>query len=76
MVGGTWFGLFAPAGLPVDILTKLREAAKKAETNIKADLEAVGHYPVPGGLEGFDKYIEADLAQWRIDLTRIGETVY
>lgn len=72
MVGGTWFGLFAPHGLPQPVLKTLQEAAKKAQTDVAAELTATGHYLVPGGLEGFKDYINEDIARWKADFEKSG----
>lgn len=76
MVGGTWFGLFAPKGIPDEARDKLRSAVAAAQTKIEKELAATGHYPVPVSVDEFRAYIDADLDLWREDLIRLGETVY
>lgn len=72
MVGGTWFGLFAPKGVPEPIVQKLRRAAVAAVAEAAPAFVATGHFPVPGGAEGFPRYIAADLELWKADFARIG----
>jgi tripartite-type tricarboxylate transporter receptor subunit TctC len=72
MVGGTWFGLFAPHGVPEPILARLQAAAEKAQTTVEPELIASGHYLVPGGLKGFKDYIDEDIAKWKADFERSG----
>lgn len=77
LVGGTWFGLFAPAGVPEEALSHLREALSAAQTAVSDQLVASGHYPVPvANHEEFRDYIVADLDRWRADLEALGEPVY
>ncbi|MDX5501635.1 MAG: tripartite tricarboxylate transporter substrate binding protein [Rhodobacterales bacterium] len=76
MVGGTWFGMFAKAGIPVEARDKLRAALVAAEQKVLKELEAAGHYAVPVKPEDFRAYIDADLAHWKEDLIRLGEKIY
>lgn len=77
VVGGTWFGLFAPKGTPEDVLAHLRTALATALEVARDDLEASGHYMIPvNDHEEFRAYIDADLARWRGDLEALGEPVY
>lgn len=68
LVGGTWFGLFAPHGVPDPIMKKLQSVAKEALAASATALADSGHFPVPGGIEGFPPYVTADLARWKIDV--------
>lgn len=77
VVGGTWFGLFAPKGTPEDVLAHLRSALATALEATRAELEASGHYMIPvSDQHAFRAYIDADLARWRGDLEALGEPVY
>lgn len=76
MVGGTWFGVFAPKGIPVEARDKLRAAVLAAQDKIKDELALSGHNLVPVSPDDFRGYIDADLARWKEDLIRLGETIY
>ena len=61
-----WFGLFGPAKLPPDLVTKLSDAARAAirteafRKRVEGDAgEAVGNTPAE-----FVRFVKADLARW------------
>jgi tripartite-type tricarboxylate transporter receptor subunit TctC len=72
LVGGTWFGLFGPRGLPEPVTAKLRAAMASALASANGALRESGHVPVPGGIDGFPAYIAADLMRWKIDVDETG----
>lgn len=74
MVGGTWFGLFAPKGLPQAVLAKLRQATTAAVKEAMPAFVESGHFPVPITAEDFPKYVSADLAQWNTDFVAASGT--
>ncbi len=59
----TWYGLFAPAGTPREIVAKLNAAAAKmlAQPDFKAQLARDGLDPAGGTPEWFDTYFRAEV---------------
>ena len=63
---GTWFGFFAPAGVPDDVLKRLEQAilqALKSEP-VKERLDAVGATLLPGPGVEFEKWYLTDVQRW------------
>lgn len=70
-----WLGLFAPAGLPAPILTRLREetAAALADPELRARLDAAGGLePFPSTPEAFAALIAADREKYGALIREIG----
>jgi tripartite-type tricarboxylate transporter receptor subunit TctC len=63
----SWYGLFAPAGTPNDIVTRLnREAAKVLRSDdIRASLAAQGTNTVGNSPAEFAAHIRNELAKWQ-----------
>ena len=63
---GTWFGLFAPAGTPREIVTRLNGEIVRimATTDMKAKLLEQGADPVTGTPEQFRAFVKNELAKW------------
>lgn len=65
--GTLWIGLFAPAGVPPDVLATLQEATRKAlaakDLRDKLDQQGVEIAP-PTSPEQFSKLLQDDLAKW------------
>jgi tripartite-type tricarboxylate transporter receptor subunit TctC len=61
-----WFGLFAPAGTPADVLAKVhRDTAKVlGETETKARLFVQGMSPVANTPAEFNRQMDAELVRW------------
>ena len=61
-----WFGLFGPAGLPVDLRGRVHEAALAAlnAPDARERLVAAGADPAGDGGEQFVRQIRADMARW------------
>ena len=61
-----WFGLFAPAATPPDIVARLNAESAKAlgMPAIRERLQGVGLNPAPGTPEAFAQFIRAELARW------------
>ncbi len=59
-----WFGLFAPPGLPADIVAKLEAATKTVidDPEVKKKFLAIGLVPEMSGAAAFRARIESDLA--------------
>ncbi|RKR68370.1 tripartite-type tricarboxylate transporter receptor subunit TctC [Acidovorax sp. 94] len=66
-VADSWYGLFAPAGTPADVIEKLNSAAKKAVNTeaFRKKLEAEGLIVKGGSPQEFDTYAKGEEARWR-----------
>ena len=71
IVGGTWFGVFAPAKTPASIVARTRSALIATGIDIKDKLAATGTWLVPGGAEAFPEFIKRDMALWEADIKRL-----
>ncbi len=67
----TWFGLFAPAGTPADIVERLNGAAKAALKSdaVKQSLAAMGDEPVGSSVSDFTAFVRAEHQRW-VQITR------
>ena len=63
---GSWYGLFAPAGTPVEIVRLLHREAVKAvnAADVRAQFAAMGADPVGSTPEEFAAVVQRDLAKW------------
>jgi len=63
----SWYGLYAPAGTPPDVIGKLNAAAKKAvQTDaFRKRVEGEGLVINGGSPEEFDRYAKGEEARWR-----------
>lgn len=63
LVIGSWYGAWAPKGVPADVVAKLARALEQAanDPDFKAKLEQLGLEPVFDGPEAFRKFIAADV---------------
>ena len=65
--GTLWIGLFAPAGVPADVLTTLQDATRKAlaakDLRDKLDQQGV-EIAAPTTPDQFSKLLQDDLAKW------------
>jgi len=61
-----WFGLFAPAGTPREIVTRLQAESGDAlrQPAIRDRLHGVGLSPAPNTPEEFAKFISVELDRW------------
>jgi tripartite-type tricarboxylate transporter receptor subunit TctC len=62
-----WFGLFAPAKLPPEILRNWSDAARAAvnSPDVKRRIEAEGATPIGNSPQEFSKFLTADIQRWR-----------
>lgn len=63
----TWFGLYAPKGLPTDIQSKINKAMNEAlaDAGIKDRLARLGIEPVGGTSAQFTAMADADRNKWK-----------
>ena len=63
----SWNGIFAPAGTPTEIITKLQEAAILALQNpeVSARMEGEGAVVVASTAQEFSAYVAAEHAKWK-----------
>ncbi|WP_218511112.1 tripartite tricarboxylate transporter substrate binding protein [Variovorax sp. dw_308] len=66
-VADSWYGLYAPAGTPADVIARLNSAARKSiQTDaFKKRVESEGLVINAGSPEDFDKYAKGEEARWR-----------
>jgi tripartite-type tricarboxylate transporter receptor subunit TctC len=64
---GSWYGYFAPAGTPPDVINKLNASIKKASQSptFKARVEGEGLVVRAGSPEEFGKFVKAEELRWR-----------
>ena len=69
-----WWGLFAPAGIPVAILQKMNAEVNKIVTDaaFAEFLKTVGASPAIGTPESFQQLLVNDLERWRAIAKRAG----
>ena len=65
-VGTTWLGLFAPAGTPANVVSKIQTTIAKVvqEPELRERLAALGMYPVANTPAEFSTFLDADTKQW------------
>jgi tripartite-type tricarboxylate transporter receptor subunit TctC len=63
----SWYGLFAPAGTPAEVITKLTAAANKAtgDPDFHKKLESEGLSVSTGAPAELDRYVHGEEARWR-----------
>jgi tripartite-type tricarboxylate transporter receptor subunit TctC len=63
----SWFGLFAPAGTPQEILKKVHAdtARALASGEVKSALAQQGAQPGGGSSQEFLEFVRAEIAKWR-----------
>ena len=61
-----WFGLFAPAGTPPEVIAKIHRdsAAALAETQLKARLYVLGMVPIGSSPTEFGRQMDEELKRW------------
>jgi tripartite-type tricarboxylate transporter receptor subunit TctC len=62
-----WFGLFAPAGTPRDIVVRIRDEVAKIvqQTEIRERITTLGGEPVGNSPEAFAAIVKSDIAKWK-----------
>lgn len=63
----TWFGLYGPKGLPVDMVNRVNTAANQAlsDPEVRAKLTTLGIEPVISTPAQFTKMVADDQAKWK-----------
>jgi tripartite-type tricarboxylate transporter receptor subunit TctC len=63
----SWYGLYAPAGTPTDVIARLNGAARKAAQtdDFKKKVESEGLVITAGAPAELDTYVRAEEARWR-----------
>ena len=63
----SWFGLFAPAGLPADLLQRYNEAVigYLAQPNVKAQLTEMGANIVGNSPQEFAAFVQSESVKWQ-----------
>lgn len=66
-VADSWYGLYAPAGTPPAVITRLNSAAKKAAQSdaFRKRVESEGLVISAGTPEEFDRYAKGEEIRWR-----------
>ena len=66
MVVNNWFGVFGPAGLPKDVVTKLHSALISAlrSPDMRSRMSALSLDIVGSTPQEFDKHLRAELEKW------------
>ncbi|CAN7707096.1 tripartite tricarboxylate transporter substrate binding protein [Variovorax paradoxus] len=66
-VADSWYGLYAPAGTPAEVIARLNAAAKKAVQTeaFRKRVESEGLVIHGGSPQDFDKYAKGEEARWR-----------
>lgn len=72
----SWFGLFAPAATPAQVVTKLSSAIAKAvaDPSVQARLNELGADPIGNQSEAFQKFVVQEVARWGVLVQRSGAT--
>ena len=73
----SWQGLFAPAGLPRDILMKINGdmVSALAGVDVKERLATLGAEPLPMSPEDFTRFVQAEIAKWAKVVKVSGATI-
>jgi tripartite-type tricarboxylate transporter receptor subunit TctC len=62
-----WFGLAAPAGVPVPVLQKIEQALERiaSQAEVKAAMQRAGAEPTWANAQAMNAFMQADAAQWK-----------
>jgi tripartite-type tricarboxylate transporter receptor subunit TctC len=62
-----WFGIFAPAATPKEVVQKLADAAMKAvqSLDLRDRLTQQGYMPIASGPEQFARFYRGEVAKWQ-----------
>jgi tripartite-type tricarboxylate transporter receptor subunit TctC len=67
-----WYGMFAPAGTPADVLARLRDASARAlaQPDLVKNLREQGYEVTPSTPEALGERVKSDLAKWKLVVER------
>ncbi len=73
----TWFGIFAPKGLPQPIAQKMNAALKIAleDPDTQKKMTDLGNTPRYETLDQFKATVKADRAKWAAVVKQVGATI-
>ena len=62
-----WFGLAAPAGLPLAVQQRLEQALERVsqQAEVKAAMQKQGAEPTWANAQAMNAFMQADAAQWK-----------
>lgn len=65
-VASTWFGLFAPAGTPRDVVLRINNGTREAlqPADVREKLLSLGMFAVASSADAFQKFVEAEYVKW------------
>ena len=74
---GSWFGIFAPRGTPVEVIAVLNKATNEiiAEKAIETRMVEEGADPVGGTPEKFGAFVRSEYEKWRTVVRESGAVV-
>ena len=63
----SWYGIYAPAGTPADVIAKLNAAVKRAAQSeeFRRKIEQEGLVVSAGSPDELDTYVRREEARWR-----------
>ena len=73
----TWFGFYAPAGTPRDLVNRLNAASREAlqPAEVREKLLSLGMFAVGSSTDDFQKYMETEYVKWGKVIKDTGLTV-
>jgi len=74
---GSWFGFFAPRGVPREVVERLNRAVNEvlAEKSVDTRLVEEGADPAAGSPERFAEFVRREFEKWRAVVRQSGATV-
>jgi tripartite-type tricarboxylate transporter receptor subunit TctC len=73
-----WFGLFAPAGTPSEVITKLGAESQRilGLPDVRERLLGLGAQPVGNSPDEFARFLRDEIAKWRAVILRANVTLH
>jgi len=63
---GSWFGIFAPKGVPQEVVATINQGVNRALPDLRAQMIREGADPVGGTPQAFADFIRAEYEKWRV----------
>jgi tripartite-type tricarboxylate transporter receptor subunit TctC len=62
----SWFGLFAPAGTPTEVVARLAAQVQRilSQSEVRDRVQALGAQPAGSSPEAFASFVQAEIAKW------------